>query len=374
MEPRRRRFTDPCSEIVWAAIKTLDESLQYQLLRELSTELAIAVENPRTPSDKVLAAVHALKVVADVLDHSSSVKDYRAVREALPELNLPPDGTIRRWLGASWNGCLRRAFLEAVTDGDFASRPIGLNDRYDDEEVLQATRECTSELGHAPTITEYFQWARRPDVRERPGRRPLSFQPFMRFGGLRAALVAAGVIGENGARYAANGRVLPLRYRYRNDDITGALLMVAARLGRSPRPAEYQMERQRIHDELLPQGEIRPLPSMDVVRKRYGFWNAALEKAALAPVADPSHPNLGKRYPSYSPAEKLDWIRRAWAECGEPFTAATYKRWRVRTIKTTGAAIPCLPNLERTFGGWKRARELALPGGGAGGSGQSAVS
>lgn len=165
---RRRRFTDQCSEIVWAAIRTLDESLQHQLRRKWDTELATSVENPTTAGDRVLAAVHALKVVADVLDHSPSVKDYRAVRNALPELSLPPDGTVRRWLAADWNTCLRRWFLDAVDDGDFASHPIGFSDRFEDEEVLAALRACANELGHAPTITEYFQWARRPDVREGP--------------------------------------------------------------------------------------------------------------------------------------------------------------------------------------------------------------
>lgn len=205
-----------------------------------------------------------------MLGHSPSSSEYRKVRQALPELKLIPDGTVRRWLAASWTGCLSRALLETVDDGDLAARPVGLSDRFDDVEVLEALRECAHDLGHAPTVTEYFQWARRPDIRERLGRRPHSFRPFERFGGLRAALVAAGVIEENGARYAANGRVLPLRYRYLDEDISSALVMVAQRLGRSPRPAEYQQERQRIADELRPKGRTQPLPSVDVIRKRHG--------------------------------------------------------------------------------------------------------
>jgi hypothetical protein len=177
--------------MVWVAIERLDAGPQFEVLRELATLHAQSVESPRTAADKVRAAVNALRDVAEVLGHSPSVKDYRSVRDGSPELKLPPDGTVRRWLGADWNGCLKQALLDAVSDRDFAARAIGLSDRFDDDEVLAALRECASELGHPPTVIEYFGWARRPDVRDRPGQRPLSFGPLERFGGLRTALVAA---------------------------------------------------------------------------------------------------------------------------------------------------------------------------------------
>ncbi|MDP9250361.1 MAG: hypothetical protein M3O78_03215 [Chloroflexota bacterium] len=175
-------------------------------------------------------------------------------------------------------------------------------------------------------------------------------------------MTAAGVIGETSARYAVNGRALPLRYRYHDDDISSALLTAARRLGRSPRPKEYEEERQRIRGEALRQGEMRALPSMDVIRKRYGSWNEALGKAGLAPVEHPSQPHLGKRHPTYTEEEKLEWIRRAFVQLGEPFTAASYKRWRNQKVEQTDADIPCLATIERTLGGWRSARERALPG------------
>lgn len=361
MQPRRR-FQDGRSELVWAAIETLPPGVQHELLRELATLFALSARNPRTEADKVRAAVCDLHEVAEILGRTGSLKEYRAIRARLPELGLRPDGTIRRWLAGSWNECLKRALLDTVTDGDFVARHVGVNDRFEDEEILQALRECSSELGYAPAMTEYLRWARRPDVRERPGRRPLSYKPFERFGGIGKALVAAGVISKNGGRYAANGRVIPSGYRYDDQDIIDALLMVARRLGRSPRPSEYERERQRIYAELLANGEIRTLPTVDVIRKRYGFWNAALAKAGLAELEHSGEPHLGLRRPSYSEAEKLEWIRRAWAELGEPFTATSYKRWRLKEIAKTDAAVPSLAILERTFGGWKHARARALPG------------
>jgi hypothetical protein len=169
--------------MVWAAIETLDPGLQHEVLRELATLHAASADNPRGLADKVRAAVVALRQAADVLGHSPSIAEYRAVRDAQPELSLPAEPNVRRWLGGGWNDCLTRALLDTVADTDSPSRPIGLTDRFDDDEVLAALRECAADLGHAPTQTEYLAWARRPDVRERPGRRPRSYEPFERFGG-----------------------------------------------------------------------------------------------------------------------------------------------------------------------------------------------
>jgi hypothetical protein len=345
--------------MVWAALETFDARLQYQLLRELATVHALSAENPRTKADKVRAGIAALRGAAELLGHPPAVKEYRAVRIAVPELRLPPDASVRRWLGGGWNECLRRALLDTLSDGDFASR-IGDTDRFDDDEVLSALRECTTELGHAPTSTEYFAWAGRPDVRERPGRRPRSYRPFERLGGIRNALEAAGIIAKGESRYSANGRVLPLRFRYSDNELADTVSAVARRLGHSPTPGEYDHERQRIHRDLVAKGETPPLPSVDIIRKRHGSWNGALRKAGLDPVERPSQPHLGTRRPSYNEEEKLEWIRRAWVEVGQPFTAVAYKRWRLTKLGPD-QAIPCLPTIERTFGGWRNACARAVP-------------
>ena len=248
MEPRSR-FKDPLSEVVWRAIEALDPGHQLVLLRELATVHAISAGNPRTEADKIRAAVGALRDVAELLDQL-------AVSERVPRR---PQGLARVGSSArrdsapplkdSRNDCLQRALLDAVSDGDFASRPIGVNDRYDDDESFAALRGCgRATSATVPSLTEYLGWAHRPDVRERPGRRPLSYGPFERFGGLRAALAAAGLLSEGEARSASNGRVLPSRYRYHDEDITNALQTVTRLVGRSPRPREYQDQRRRLVD------------------------------------------------------------------------------------------------------------------------------
>jgi len=46
-----------------------------------------------------------------------------------------------------------------------------------------------------PTLHQYLAWARRPEVKARPGRRPASQAPFVRaFGGFIEALQASGVV------------------------------------------------------------------------------------------------------------------------------------------------------------------------------------
>ena len=364
MPSDRSRFRGTCSEVVWAAIEKLTPGEQYELLRELATVHALSARYPRDEADKVRAAVVALREVADMLGHSPSVKEYRSIRVRLPALRLPPDGTIRRWLVGSWSDCLRRALLDAVIDGDFAARPFGVNDRYDNEEIFAALRECAEECGHTPASTEYFRWAKRPDVRERPGRRPTSFKPFERFGGLRNALIASGVLAHNGARYALNGRVLPSRYRYSDEDILEALRAIAERLGRSPHPRHYERERLRLNNEAISTGEMHTLPTPEVIRTRFRTWNAALVKAGLAPLAD-GRPRLGESCPRYTEAEKIEWLNTAWVEVGEPFTPDAYKRWRRSKISAAGVWIPTLATIERTFGGWTNACRIALPGRGA---------
>jgi Homing endonuclease associated repeat len=358
---RRRRFRDPRSEVVWAGVETLDPSAQHEFLRELATRHASSLSDPHSLTDRIRAGVVALHEVADILGHSPSVKEYRRVREALPELALPAESNIRRWLAGEWNECLARALLDTVLDTDAPSRPVGLNERFDDDEVLAALRQCTDDLGHAPSMTEYLAWAHQPDVLERPGRRPRSYKPLERFGGMRSALAAAGVIGEGEVRYAVSGRVLPLRFAYSDSEITDALVKVADRISGSPRPADYERIREELNEALRADGELATLPNVDTIRKRHGSWNAALLKAGLDPVTNPSRPHLGQPLRLYSEEEKLVWLRRAWAELGEPFTATAYKSWRTRARENGEPDIPSLPTIARTFGGWKRASELVRP-------------
>jgi hypothetical protein len=346
--------------MLWAAIQTLDAARQYEFLRELAYLYASSAENPRTIGDKIRAAVVALRQAAELLGYSPSVKEYRRLRRQLPDLKLPPDGSIRRWLGGGWNDCLTSSLLDAVSDGDFAAPRRGINERYSRKDIAQALRECAADLGRAPTLTAYLHWARRPDVSDRPGRRPRSYHPFDRIGGFRVALSAAKVIDDDAARVGSDGRVLPLRYSYSEPEMKSALRCVAERIGRSPRPTDYVRERQRISEEAFAAGKVHGLPSPEVLRKHFGSWNAALAAVELEPVATPFRPFRANPRPTYSLDEKLEWLRRARIEVGEPFTEQAYRNWREERLSVEGA-IPSAFTLAKAFGGWVKARERALP-------------
>lgn len=95
-----------------------------------------------------------------------------------PECGWPPDSSIRRWLGGSWNDALRAARLEALPDGDAIK--VHLGGALTADEIIAALRLCAEHLGHVPTFTDYRHWACRPDVVQLAGRRPRSQPPIDR--------------------------------------------------------------------------------------------------------------------------------------------------------------------------------------------------
>ena len=74
---------------------------------------------------RVRRAIAALREAAEILGRSPSVGDYRRLQAERRELDWPPDGSLRKWLGGSWNDCLARAHLEAVADGDALVAQMG---------------------------------------------------------------------------------------------------------------------------------------------------------------------------------------------------------------------------------------------------------
>jgi hypothetical protein len=256
---------------------------------------------------------------------------------------------------------LTRAGLPAVGDGDFAARPSGTTNKFLDEEIFAALRDCAHDLGHPPSQSEYFQWVVRPHVLERPGRRPRSYHPFERFGGLRGVLLAAGVISETEARHTVDGRLMPLRYAFSEQELIDALVRVAKQLGHSPRSSEYQRLRAEIHRKAPTNRQLHPLPSADTIRKAFGSWNAALTAAGLAPVKTPEPPFTNGKRPSYTPEEKLAWLSQAWRELGEPFTSTAYEQWRRDRAANRLEPGPSLTSLARTFGTWSEAARRARP-------------
>lgn len=361
-DARKRRFSDPELEVVWAGIETLDEGQQYELLRELASDYA--GEEAKRPSirDYAKRGVVALHTATEALGRVPSAPEYRALRQARPDLLLPADASVRRWFGQGWQGCLRRALLDVPVEGEFRTTPGMPRTRYSDEEMSAAVRSCYRALGHVPSRGEYLAWAR--DAASHTGQDrppPRSDYPFTIRGGFRQTLAHAGLISQDEVRFGADGRASPLRHAYHESELLNALRATAEELGHSPRPAEYQRQRQRVRGTARPDDGRAALPTTQVIRSHFGSWNDALAAAGLPRVRHFTPPFSGERRPAYSIEEKLEWLRRAWAEVGEPFTGSAYMRWRKEKIQEGEREIPSLPIIVRTFGGWKEARRLAGP-------------
>ncbi|MGZ4413179.1 MAG: homing endonuclease associated repeat-containing protein [Gaiellaceae bacterium] len=209
-------------------------------------------------------------------------------------------------------------------------------------------------------MLEYTVWAKRPDVVERPGRRPVSLRPFARLGGWRVALVKAGVLSAESLPHPIDRRPPPRRYAYTSEEVLDGLLRVAHRLKRSPSQAEYRFERERIAGETADARDPLVLPTPNVVHRHFDSWDSALAEAGLAPLQGSKHPSAGKKRPDYSREEKLRWLRRAWSEVGPPLTTIAYERWR-RVLVAAGTSVPSVSTFKTEFGTWRAAITAAIP-------------
>lgn len=366
--PRHRRFDGIELEICWAAIETLPIELQHELLRELASDVAAARGRAQNPAGNVAAAVVCLRDAADILGHSPSLLEYRRLRDQLPELGLIPDGTIRRRLGPEWNRCLARALLDAVSDGDFVAPPQG--DAFSEEELVSAIREYQGDHdGRVPSLQQLLMWARDPEVQARPGRRPLSWSPFQRFGGYRTILEKTGLGDGDVLRRDVVGRVVPLSYAYGDEELRAAPREVASRLGRTPTASEYTRERQRILEEARAAGSPRSLPTVSTLTKRFGPWPNVLTEAGLPSALGTSTRQKRERtLPRYAADEKVEWLRRAWIELGQPFTEKRYGAWRRAKLDQASErgeylAVPSVGAIYTGFGSWGAGCRAALPSG-----------
>ncbi len=270
--PRGELFSDPGAKVVWAGICALDEGTQHQVLAELRQRLGNPDERTGPLARKEARGIGCLRRAADALGRSPSQRAYRDLRNTRPDFELPPDGSVRNWLGGNWNAALERAKLDRVPDTDAETEPLG--PRLTDEEILTAVRDCAAELGRVPSQPVYLAWARRPEVRRRPGSRPQSQSPFDRaFGSFPAALEAAG-LKEPGVPHV-NGR--PLRgYGYSSDELFSFLDEVVQRLGGFPVGKDFNRERDRILEERTnARTATHGLPSYNVYHRRFGGWPAA---------------------------------------------------------------------------------------------------
>jgi hypothetical protein len=378
--PRGLRFTDPTADIVWAAIQTLDEAAKHEVLAHLRDHLAVPDARQTDRQVQVAKAVAALREAAEILaarGDSDGLTSYRYEelrRELDRKGDWPPESSIRRYVAGTWNDALRRAQLDPVADGDAFRTQLG--GRLTREECAAAVRQCAEETNNPlPGFWDYINWAKRPDVRRRPGRRPHSQTPFDRlFDGWASVLVAAG-LAQEGANVGRANKVPGASTRSRTgygwteEQLGDALRTIAARLGRSPKTTEYAREREDLLAEREEAGEPPiAFPSMAVIQNRYRSWDAALVDAGLEPT-NGKHEKRGcakRRSPRRIPEEEmLACLREAFAAIGHPFTTRTYTEWRKRELEACRRngiyrRIPAYFAIYQRFGDWPTACQRAL--------------
>jgi len=368
--PRRERFSDPVLDAVWAAAQELEPGLLFELQHELAARLSMVDLPTSVTKTKRLAAVKAIRSAAEVLGHSPSITEYRQLRADRPELQLPPDGSVRNWLGLSrWNECLRDAKLDTSPEGDVVVMSLG--PAFTHEEVRTALGECVADLGYVPGLHTYLAWSRRPDVRRRPGRRPRSQPVFDRlYGGWMNALRAGGFIVGEGALDAPDSTIVRAGHYFQTDDeIKAGLCEVAARLGRPPRTTEYPNVRRQILEESRAAGDIRTIPSVGTIQRRFETWDSALVFSGLDPFGGrgtfSNPPAHGCRRRRYTEDDMLAAIRQAYEAVGNPFTVAAYSAWREKEllrarIERRFIRLPHYFVIWKKFGIWPDAVRRAL--------------
>jgi len=283
--------------------------------------------------------------------------------EEKKELDLVPAGSIRTRLGSGWNDCLRRAELDEVDPSDL---PGAQQFVFSEEDALQALHDCKRDLGFVPTVFSYRYWARRPDVRVRPGKRPLTDGPFNRlFGNFSAALRAAGIVGDSVRRQS--GRVEPTEWSYQEEEILSALRFAHKTLGFSPSVQEYDTLRREIKRRIADGEDLALLPAPSTIMIRFRTWSSALGSAGLPERRIRKYgrhtSKPGPKEPVYSDEQVVEWVRRAYREIGEPFTEEAYRTWRTETIlreRPSKTSIPSSWTVGKRFRGWHGACDHAL--------------
>jgi len=399
--PRGALFSDPTANALFSAFLTLEEGLQHLFHQEVGLRLAIPYDRDSAQETREAQAIAALREGAELLadearqrgeeatvsDVKLTEREYSRLRVEHPERDWPAASNVRRWLGGSWEGALRRAYLEATDAGDIAWRSSG--HAFVWEEVSTAMLDCDEDMRAAgdpdpdPGLDDFLAWAHQPDILRNPKRQPLSQTPFNRFGGYhacrRAALRGDGPPTPDDSWHLRSGffgRPTP-RGPYPDSLLEDAIREASTSLGRVPLAREYTSFREEEFARAAKEGRPRkPLPSYSKIVKRYGSWDAALVAAGLEPFGAPRLDRATGRAVAMGPRNRISdedlssSLREAYEELGPPFTVNAYVAWQRRKsgIGKSGrrlASYACVYGRYRGApeGAWRAACDKALPNG-----------
>lgn len=340
-----------------AFLKQLDPASQLEVLRRYEEILQVELDTDSRRLRRIALALHQAR---RILGRPPSVREYKALRRKNPERGWPDPRSITRWLGVnSWNDALVRLRLEPVLEGDVIEGAIG--PVYTIDEVIQALRDCANDLGRAPTITDYLAWQRRPDVRDRPGRRPGSTWVFNRiFAGFPQARVAAGITeDEPTAAHPSDLLLRTANYRLEDEQILDDIRHVAARTEGHLTATVYDRERRLVYQETKAVGRPRALAGVGTIYRHFRTWTAALEAAGL---------DRGRRVAAAEARSRVRLTRQqmlhalsdAFEAAEGPLSVKRYGEWRRERLARDPDQAALLPGdvtFFRRFGSWTNAIE-----------------
>lgn len=352
-------MSDEAVGALLAFIHQLETASQREFLRLLEEDLQVELDSDSARLKRIALALHQ---TTRTLGKAPSVREYRRLRRENPERGWPDPRSVTRWLGVrSWNDALVRVGLEAVLDGDTIEGAIG--PAYSIEEVIQAVRDCADELGRPPTITEYLAWQQRPDVRDRPGRRPASTWVFNRiFGGFPQARVAAGLVeGEPTAAHPSELLLRTANYRLSTEQILTDIRDVARRTRGHLTGTVYDRERRLIYVETRAVGRPRALAGVGTIYRHFGSWTAAVLAAEIDGACTMSA-EVARQRRRLSDEQILRAIDEANRATADRLTTYRYIAWREQQIASNPARqgeFPSHTTIHRRIGSWAEALEAA---------------
>jgi hypothetical protein len=341
-----------------AFLLQLDPATQREVLERFDQVLQAEGDTQSRRLRRVAQALHDAK---RILGKSPSVREYKALRRERPMEGWPDPRSVTRWLGVrGWNNALVRMRLEPVLDGDEFECTIGPT--YSIDEVIRAVRDCAQDLGRPPTLTEYLAWQRRPDIRDRSGRRPASTWVFNRiFGGFPAARVAAGLVeGDPTTAHPSDLLLRTANYRLSDAQILEDMRFAASRISGPLTGTVYDRERRLVYRETRLAGHPRALVGVGTIYRHFRTWSAALESAGLAERRFVAPTPESQRRRRFTNERLLDALSAAQDSLGDGLTHDGYLAWRDEQLDRdpeNSRLLPSSPTIIRRFGTWNQAVE-----------------
>lgn len=370
LPPRGHLFGNAAANVIWSALTALPEEVKPLVLERLQAHLAIPQD--RGTEHAVLVA-QMIKAVRDAQQINFAITEnrvlteyaYEQLRAEREQRDWPAPATVRHRLGVrTWNEVLSRCHL--LRQEQEGSPVRSWNWSFTAEECVTAIKACAEETGRTPSSTTYLSWARREDVRVRPGRRPLTIEPFKRcLGSWTNALISAGLLEETGEDAAhpaivspVTGYVMPRGYRYPAEVFASCLQRCAESLGgTAPSIAQYQNWRQQQYALAQESGApLHGIPTGPSFIQRFGTWLAALAECL-------SEDAMTRKAAYVSPRRIDDDVllaaaREAYAAKGDPFTKRAYEDWREEQVEAGRTDVPSASPIGVRFGGWRAVRAL----------------